>query len=70
MLNLNITKKLKKIMEEKQKYIDEIKRAMAEKKISNEQLDNDTSRILGEYLAFEYDRLNLEEKVNKSLLFG
>ena len=34
------------------------------------QLDNDTSRILGEYLAFEYDRLNLEEKVNKSLLFG
>ena len=34
------------------------------------ELDNDTSRILGEYLAFEYDRLNLEEKVNKSLLFG
>jgi hypothetical protein len=34
------------------------------------QLDNDTSRILGEYLAFEYDRINLEEKVNKSLLFG
>ena len=34
------------------------------------ELDNDTSRILGEYLAFQYDRLNLEEKVNKSLLFG
>jgi hypothetical protein len=34
------------------------------------ELDNDTSRILGEYLAFEYDRLNLEEKVNKSLLYG
>lgn len=34
------------------------------------ELDNDTSRILGEYLAFQYDRLNLEEKVNKSLLYG
>jgi hypothetical protein len=33
-------------------------------------LDNDTSRILGEYLAFQYDRLNLEEKVNKTLLYG
>ena len=30
----------KKIMEEKQKYIAEIKRAMAEKKISNEILSN------------------------------
>ena len=34
------------------------------------ELDNDTSRILGEYLAFQYDRLNLEEKVNKALLYG
>lgn len=34
------------------------------------ELDNDTSRILGEYLAFQYDRLNLEEKINKGLLFG
>lgn len=34
------------------------------------ELDNDTSRILGEYLAFQYDRLNLEEKVNKTLLYG
>ena len=34
------------------------------------EFDNDTSRILGEYLAFQYDRLNLEEKVNKSLLYG
>jgi len=34
------------------------------------ELDSDTSRILGEYLAFQYDKLNLEEKVNKALLFG
>lgn len=34
------------------------------------ELENDTSRILGEYLAFQYDRLNLEEKVNKTLLYG
>ena len=34
------------------------------------ELDNDTSRILGEYLAFQYDRLNLEEKANKALLYG
>ena len=34
------------------------------------ELDNDTSRILGEYLAFQYYRLNLEEKINKGLLFG
>ena len=34
------------------------------------ELDSDTSRILGEYLAFQYDRLNLEEKVNKALLYG
>jgi hypothetical protein len=34
------------------------------------ELDSDTSRILGEYLAFQYDRLNLEEKINKGLLFG
>jgi len=34
------------------------------------ELDSDTSRILGEYLAFQYDKLNLEEKVNKTLLYG
>ena len=34
------------------------------------ELDSDTSRILGEYLAFQYDKLNLEEKVNKALLYG
>jgi hypothetical protein len=33
-------------------------------------LDNDTSRILGEYLAFQYDKLGLEDKVNKALLYG
>ena len=33
-------------------------------------LDNDTSRILGEYLAFQYGRLNLEDKANKALLYG
>lgn len=34
------------------------------------ELDADTSRVLGEYLAFQYDRLNLEEKANKALLYG
>jgi len=34
------------------------------------ELDSDTSRILGEYLAFQYDKLNLEEKANKALLYG
>jgi len=34
------------------------------------ELDKDTSRILGEYLAFQYDRLNIEEKMNKGLLYG
>lgn len=34
------------------------------------ELDSDTSRILGEYLAFQYDRLGLEDKTNKALLYG
>lgn len=34
------------------------------------ELDADTSRILGEYLAFQYDRLDLEERANKALLYG
>lgn len=34
------------------------------------ELDADTSRILGEYLAFEYDKLSLEDKANKALLYG
>lgn len=34
------------------------------------ELDNDTSRILGEYLSFQFDRLNLEDKVNKAVLYG
>jgi hypothetical protein len=34
------------------------------------ELDNDTSRILGEYLAFQYDKLGLEDKTNKALLYG
>mgnify|MGYP007127632317 CR=1 FL=1 len=34
------------------------------------QLDADTSRILGEYLAFQYDKLGLEDKTNKALLYG
>lgn len=34
------------------------------------ELDSDTSRILGEYLAFQYDKLDLEEKANKTLLYG
>ena len=33
-------------------------------------LDADTSRILGEFLAFEYQKLNLGEKNNKAVLFG
>lgn len=33
-------------------------------------LDADTSRILGEYLAFEYGKLNMEDKGNKALLYG
>lgn len=33
-------------------------------------LDQDTSRILGEYLAFEYNKLNMEDKGNKALLYG
>lgn len=34
------------------------------------ELDSDTSRILGEYLAFQYDRLGLEDKANKAVLYG
>lgn len=33
-------------------------------------LDADTSRILGEYLAFQYEKLSLEEKTNKAVLYG
>lgn len=33
-------------------------------------LDSDTSRILGEFLSFEYGRMELESKVNKGLLYG
>lgn len=33
-------------------------------------LDQDTSRILGEFLAFEYNKLNMEDKGNKALLYG
>ena len=33
-------------------------------------LDADTSRILGEFLAFEYNRIDLERKANKALLYG
>ncbi len=34
------------------------------------EVDSNTSRILGEYLAFEYDRIGLEDKVNKAVLYG
>lgn len=33
-------------------------------------VDADTSRILGEYLAFEYEKIGLEDKTNKALLYG
>ena len=33
-------------------------------------VDKDTSRVLGEYLAFEYERIGLEQKANKALLYG
>ena len=33
-------------------------------------IDATTSRILGEFLAFEYNRIGLERKVNKALLYG
>jgi len=33
-------------------------------------ISNDESQLLGEFLAFEYGKLKMEDKVNKAVLFG